>query len=370
MLKVEVDLQRIKDNCLNLQQKTPARIMAVVKADAYGHGLEETALCLAAAGVEHFGVGSVQEALCLRKVLPRVRIYSLLGPLEPEDYKALSSFKIIPCIHSREQFMQLRTVAAESGEPLPVALKLETGMNRLGFRPQDLPGLMDLWARSPGLELDMLASHLCLADVSGGEAQVRRQLGIFMDCCRFFRDRGCIFQMSLANSAALLAYPETHLDIVRPGISLYGDNPFAGTHLENRGQCLGQAMQVSAPVLAVHELKKGQGVSYGLCFTAPRDMRIAVIGCGYADYYSRRLSNIGWMFYRGGRLPVLGRVCMQLSLVDATHLSGLVPGEQVWVLGGQGPGMVSAREMAGWWGTISYEVFCLLGQNPRTYRNG
>ncbi len=367
MLKVHIQTSAIENNFAFLSRRTTARIMAVVKADAYGHGLEETALCLYQAGADRFGAGSVQEGVRLRGCLDGPEIYSLLGPVSPEDYHLLARHRIIPFIHSWEQLKALKEAACSFSRIIPVALKLETGMNRLGFRGGDLQQLLEIWEDCPGLKLHMLASHLSLADSVQGRQEVLRQLKTFEDCCRAVQARGHEFERSLANSAAILAHPETHLDCVRPGISLYGDNPFEHTPWALKGQGLAQAMHVRAPVLAVHDLEKGSGVSYGLCFTAPRDMRIAVIGCGYADNYSRRLSNRGWMFYQGRRLPVLGRVCMQLSVVDATHAGDIAPGCEVHVLGGQGRQPVSAREMAGWLDSISYEIFCSLGKNPRMY---
>lgn len=365
MLKVEIHSGRIRDNFFLLGRKTSSRVMAVIKADAYGHGLEETARCLYRAGADRFGVGSVKEGARLRGCLDTPEIYSLLGPVSPEDYQLLAQHRIIPFIHSWEQLKALKEVACSFSGTIPVVLKLETGMNRLGFRGADLQQLLQVWEKCQGLELNMLASHLSLADDIRGRQEVLGQLRVFEQCCRAVQAKGYVFERSLANSAAILAHPETHLDCVRPGISLYGDNPFENTPWASKGEGLTQAMQVKAPVLAVHDLEKGGGVSYGLCFTAPRDMRIAIIGCGYADNYSRGLSNRGWMFYQGRRLPVLGRVCMQLSVVDATHAGDIKPGCEVYVLGGQGPQAVSAREMAGWLNSISYEIFCSLGKNPR-----
>lgn len=367
MLQVEVDLRQIRDNFSRLLEKTSSRVMAVIKADAYGHGLEELASTLVQSGSRELAVGTVAEGVSLRQSQPGAMIYSLLGPLEEQDYSDLFVHGIVPFVHTWEQLKSCQAFAAQANQRLKVALKLETGMNRLGFRAQDIGHLLDFMDGSPGLGLEMVASHLALADDSSRADMVYNQLRNFQDCCTAFRDRGYSFQRSLANSAALLRYPETHLDCVRPGITLYGDNPFRGTDWENTGKGLKQAMHVSAPVMAVYELKKGNGVSYGLSFTAPRDMRIAVVACGYADNYSRGLSNQGWMFFKGNRLPVLGRVCMQLCVVDVSHVGEVVPGDRVYVLGGKAAQGISAREIAEWWGTITYEVFCLLGSNPRVY---
>jgi alanine racemase len=174
-------------------------------------------------------------------------------------------------------------------------------------------------------------------------------------------------EATLANSAAIVAYPELRLDMQRPGIALYGADPFWGTAAQGRGPALEPAMEVLTRVYQVHDLRQGETISYGRTFTAGRDMRVAIIGAGYADAWSRGLSNRGLVLLHGLRAPVVGRVCMQMTAVDVTDVPQARAGDRVWLLGGPGENSIRSEELAQWWGTISYEVLCLLGLNRREY---
>lgn len=368
MLKVTIDLEAIRHNYRILKQKSGVDVMPVVKADAYGHGLTRVACALAAEGAVSFGVGTVPEGLRLRTSLPGADIYSLMGPIREEDYHGLAPSDIIPFIHSWEQLNKLAQHVPEQ-DIARIGLKFDTGMSRLGFDSEDAGRLCDFFKSTPCLSLKIISSHLAYADDPAREGQVRRQVELFDAISLKFDLAGLKHKKTLANSAAILHCPAALGDIVRPGIALYGGNPFAGTPCEEKGLCFKQAMKVSAQVLSVHSLPMGRGISYGLTFTAPRDMRVAVIGCGYAHNYSRSLSNRAWMLYKEQRLPVIGRICMQLTAVDASSVPEISAGDEVHVLGGDGTGCIDVHELAGWWNTISYEVFCLLGKNDKTFVN-
>ncbi len=340
----------------------------MVKADAYSHGIERVAGTLFAEGARTFGVGTVDEGVLLRKSLPQATIYSLLGPLGLDDYKNLIIFGIKPVIHSWDQLTTLAECLTLKDQ-LRIGLKFDTGMSRLGFKPEACGRLVEFFRVNPALNPDMICSHLAFADNPDMGHQARQQLEVLNSVCEAFNQSGYKHKRSLANSAAILNFQQSLGDLARPGIALYGGNPFVNTAIAEKGRRLKQAMHVSAPVLSVHQLPKGQGISYGLTFTAPRDMRVAIIGCGYADNYARSLSNKSWMLFDGHRLPVLGRVCMQLTAVDVSSVPEISFGDQVFVLGGPGSGCIDVHELAGWWKTISYEVFCLLGKNEKKYIN-
>ena len=229
--------------------------------------------------------------------------------------------------------------------------------------------ICDFFNDNSRLRLKIISSHLAFADDPRMAHQVGEQVEILDGVSRIFAQAGLKHKKSLANSAAILHSPGAWSDIVRPGIALYGGNPFTGTSCEEKGLYLKQAMKVRAPVLSVHNLPKGRGISYGLTFTAPRDMRVAIIGCGYAHNYSRSLSNRAWMLYKDRRLPVIGRVCMQLTAVDASCVPLIKPGDEVFILGGNGNSSIEVHELSAWWKTVSYEVLCLLGKNEKTYIN-
>ncbi|WP_045215835.1 alanine racemase [Desulfonatronovibrio magnus] len=366
MLKVEIDLQSIRDNYQILARAAGVDLMPVVKADAYGHGMEQVAMALWKQGARYFAVGPVFEGLILRSVLPEAGIFSLMGPLNDNDVLIIRQKNIIPFIHSWEQ-LQLLSNMDPHGSPLPVGLKFDTGMNRLGFKCDQVGLLIDFLQNNPKVNLTIISSHLALADDPLMNHQVIEQWKCMQEVSDFFNQAGFIHQKTMANSAAILNVPETIGDIARPGIALYGGNPFTGTCCEGKGDCLKQAMRVKAPVLSVSNLLRGEGISYGLTFVAPRNMRVAIIGCGYADNYSRSLSNKSWMIFKGHMLPVLGRVCMQMSAVDVSHVPDISPEDEVFVLGGDELGEISVHQLAFWWNTISYEVFCLLGKNEKVF---
>jgi alanine racemase len=368
MLKVTIDLEAVRHNYRMLASMSGVEVMPVIKADAYGHGLHRVAGALSSEGARSFAVGTVDEGVTLRKSLPESLIYSYFGPADPDDCQKLVSHAIIPVIHSRDQ-LNLLSRNIRSREQMTVGLKFDTGMSRLGFSPGLSSELVDFFKGSQAFRVELITSHLAHADNPDMSEQVEEQVRVFNGICQIFSRAGFKFKRSLANSPATLNYPSAVGDIVRPGISLYGGNPFYGTSCEEKGTCLRQAMKVTARVMAVHELQKDTGISYGLTFTAPRDMLVAVIGCGYADNYSRSMSNRSWMLYNGKRLPVLGRICMQMSAVDVSFAPEISPGDEVFVLGGNGEMDLDVHELARWWGTVSYEVFCLLGKNEKTFIN-
>ncbi len=372
MLEVQVDLSRIVDNYHFLRSKA-ASLMPVIKADAYGHGLLPVANALAAVGANAFCVGSVDEAVTLRRegrLDPGCRVVSLLGPVNAEDYDEAVEHEVTLLVGRHEQLDLLQAAASSSDRTALLALKFDTGMSRLGFSEADAPRIIKTLSASPNVRLELVTSHLATADEDSGVDYVVAQANRFSAITGKLSAAGLRFQANLANSAGILAFPELHFDLQRPGIALYGSNPFLGTSREELGRSLRQAMSVTTRILDVHDLPQGGTISYGRTFTAPRDMRVAIMAAGYADGYSRGLTNRGQVYLKGKRVPILGRVCMQLTAVDISGREDVRPGDTVHLLGGRGEGHVSAEELAGWWGTISYEVFCILGLNRRVYLNG
>jgi alanine racemase len=365
LVKTRINLSKIRANFLFLKTIAPNPI-PVIKADAYGHGLAPVATTLAQAGAKILAVGTVDEAMVLREVPFDGEIISLLGPVTKEDYEKIVPHKIMPFIYTWEQMAYLQEYIGNDRQ-VSIALKFDTGMARLGFTRDDVPKLINKLKSMPHVRVKMVCSHLATADDPETREFVLAQGKKFDTICLDLHKGGLSFARVLVNSAGLLAYPELHYDGQRPGISLYGSNPFWGTKWEAKGQKLTPAMEVTAPVLSVHDLSRGQSISYGQTFTAPRDMQVALVACGYADNYSRSLSNKGWMLVHGRRAPVIGRVCMQLTAIDISHIPQTRPGDLAYVLGGQGKEKILPEELAKWWGTITYEVFCLLGQNTREY---
>lgn len=366
MLEARIDLGRIVDNYRFLRSKA-AGLMPVIKADAYGHGLVPVARALAREGAATFCVGSVAEAVALRQADVSGRIVALLGPLDPGDYAGSVEYDLTPLVGRFEQLDALQQAAAREARTARLGLKFDTGMSRLGFGESDTGRIAEVLGRSPNLRLELVTSHLATADEDGGIEYVMEQADRFRSIVNRLRQAGLRFEANLCNSAGILGFPELHFDLQRPGISLYGSNPFVGSSREDLGAMLRPAMSVTTRVLDVHDLPRDGTVSYGRTFKASRDMRVAIVAAGYADGYSRGLSNKGQIWLKGGRAAIMGRVCMQLTAVDITGRDDVRPGDTAWLLGGEGRDRITPEDLASWWGTITYEVFCILGLNRRVY---
>jgi len=349
--------------------------MGVIKSDAYGHGIEPLAHVLLDAGCRTLAVGSTQEGVLLRHLLSGksegITILPLLGVLSPEDAAASIEHKLFPLVATADQAAFVN--AAWSGpEPLPIVVKVETGMARLGFRGNDLRECIASLYAFTNLRPAMLLSHLATADIPAKDDAVASQVVQFLDAYEAMRKFWPDIALSLANSAALLAQ-DLHLSalpphVARPGFSLYGGNPFVGTDRESLGSALLPVMEAAAPIMGVQNLAKGQSVGYGHTFTAEKDMRIAIVGAGYSDGFSRSLSGKGHVCIRGERCPILGRVCMQMHIVAVDHVPDAASGDVAYLLGGEGSGAISMNDLAATWGTIPHEFFTLFGKNRRVYR--
>ncbi|MDR3640293.1 MAG: alanine racemase [Humidesulfovibrio sp.] len=369
--EARIRLSAIRSN-YRLLKTFGSRVIGVIKADAYGHGLFETAEALSKEGCDTFAIGSVEEGVALRQHLSNAgigaRILSLLGPIDPEDYAPLWQHDIIPFIGSFRQLEAVAGQAARLGKALPISVKFDTGMARLGFVESDLPRLLERLREAPLVRPAMASSHLATADDPEAVGCVLEQAKRFETMVAALRQAGYDVEANLANTAGILAHQQLHHQSQRGGIALYGANPFAGTAWEHLGKGLQQAMEVRTKIVSVHPLKRGETISYGATYTASRDMKVAIVAAGYADAYSRGLSGQGAQMLIGGRrVQQVGRVCMQLCAADVTDAPDARPGDWAWLLGGTGPLAISADELASWWGTISYEVFCLLGMNRRVY---
>lgn len=248
---------------------------------------------------------------------------------------------------------------------MTVAIKFDTGMSRLGFRVDEAAELADYLRTLKEVRPVLVMSHLAASDTPALDDFTHEQARRFHEATESMKAVFPGLKTSLTNSPGLLCWPSYVGDLARPGVTLYGGNPLHGTDRAKLGMGLLPVMEMAAPVLSVHPVVKGATVSYGCLYTAPKDIRAAVVGAGYADGYPRSLSMRGSVLIRGQRAPILGRVCMQMCIVDVTDIPGVEPGDTAYLLGGSGPLAIRPEELAEWWGTISYEVFCALGRNRR-----
>ncbi|MEJ2690891.1 MAG: alanine racemase [Deltaproteobacteria bacterium] len=368
--RVEVNLDSLQHNFRQIRKllADQVEILPMVKAQAYGHGLEQAALALRAAGARYFGVAEVEEGVGLRRVGIDGNVVVSLGP-SVHNLEEIVEFDLQPVVFDREALADLSKLAVSRGKRVAVHLKVDVGMGRLGAMPEQARSLAEAVAAMPGLKLIGLMSHFPSADrveQMGTEEQLR-QFAVIADELADLLPPDHL--LHIANSAALCRLPDTHLHMVRPGIALYGCYPYSDPALQQRLD-LRPVMSFKSSVVQVKEVPKGYGISYGHTFVTRADSRLAILPVGYDDGYLRRLSNRGQVLIGGRRAPIVGNVCMNACVADVTGMEAVAAGDEVVLLGRQGEDCIFADEIAGWMDTISYEVLCLFGgMNRRVYVN-
>ena len=350
-----IDLAALRHNLARLRQvlKPGTAVMAMVKADAYGHGASRVALALERCGVTWFGVATPAEALALREagvggdILVLIQTYHQdAALLEQEIALAISDETSLAALHAQRR----------PGQRARVHLEVDTGMGRLGLPPEGAIKLAERLSRTPEVVLGGLFTHFACAD-EADRSFTERQLERFQQVLDELRQLGITPPLiHAANSAGLLAYPEAHFDLVRPGIALYGYHPSPVT--KPLSPDLQPVMTLSAPVVFVKPVKAGQSVSYGATWRSPRDTTIATVRCGYADGYPRTLSNRAQVRLHGALCPVVGRVCMDQLMIEVGALEVKV-GDRVTLFGPEGP---TAEELSLLAGTIPYELLTRIGE--------
>lgn len=350
----EIDLKAARHNLAAVRKTAGGRpVIAVVKADAYGHGSKELALAFEQAGAKALAVAFVSEARELREAGIKLPILVLFDGTEIPSYFELG---LTPVIHDAKTAKLFSREAGKRGVTIDVHLKLDTGMGRLGITSEK--DVLNIAALS-NVKISGLMSHFSEADLKNKDF-MRYQLERFKGIKEFIlRKRGPRPLCHMANSAAVLSMKSAHLDAVRPGLILYGCSPFAPESGMKKFPAFRPVMRVKTKVLALRRIGKGQPVSYGRTFITTRKTLAAVISAGYADGYLRASSNNSYVVIGGRKAPVMGRVCMDIFAVDATDAGPVMEGDDV-VLLGEG---ISAWELARAAGTIPYEVMCSLGRN-------
>jgi alanine racemase len=353
---------------LSLVHRTIApgvKVAIMVKADGYGHGALQLSRAAMEAGLaEVLGVAHVDEAVALREAGIKAPIIVLGGCFE-ERAAEVVAYELEIAFFSMKLAEALDAEAQRRGKVVPCHLKVDTGMGRLGLDPEEALGAAKRLIDLKGLELVGIMTHFSTAD-HADKSYALEQLARFERAARSVREAGiqvpCVHS---ANSAAILSLPESHYDMVRPGIMLYGAPPSAevGTDADLRA-----VMTLKTRVGHLFDLSVGESVSYGRRFIADRPSRIATLPIGYADGWSRLLSNKGAALIGGRRVPIVGKVCMDLTMVDVTDVPGVALGDEVVLIGRQGDAVITADEVAHATGTISYEVFTRIGKRvPRLY---
>jgi len=354
----EIDLEAIRYNCRQVKGlvKQGTEIMAIIKANGYGHGAQEVAKEVLEAGATQLGVATQKEALELRKAGIAVPIL-ILGFTPSEDVAVSIKNKLAQTVFSLAQGVEIARRAKDLGLKAPVHLKIDTGMGRIGFLP-DEKGLADIvrLLELPGLQVEGIYTHLAQAD-SADKSSARRQLARFDEfLAKLKREGRKLPLIHAANSAAVMELPEAHYDLVRPGIMLYGLYP--SEEMRRERVELRPALSWKTRVVHVKEVPPGTPISYSGTYVTGRTTRVATLPLGYADGFRRLLSNRGQVLIHGQRAPVIGRVCMDQTMVDVTDVGPVAVGDLVTLIGRQEQEEITAEEMAGWVGTINYEIVC------------
>ena len=364
----EIDLKALAFNYHQIQRKIPkgVKILGVVKADAYGHGSIPVSRKLEQLGVEYLGVAMSDEGVLLRKAGIQTPIL-LLGGIYPEDVDWAFQFNLTPVVFQKESLHLLAGEAGKRRKRVRVHLKVDTGMGRLGVPLQLWPSFLDEVKRYPNIEIEGILSHYSMADETE-DPFTRRQWDSFQEAVAIAESAGIHFKYRhISNSAGLTAFPSWSGNLVRPGIILYGSYPSPAFRNLIK---LKPVMTLKTRIGLLKQVPPGERISYGGTYVTKKESLMATLPIGYADGYRRQLSNRGQVLIRGRRASVVGRVCMDYIIADVTDIPRVSPGDTVVLMGRQGREEITAEEIAGNIGTISYEVLCLVGKRvPRVYKD-
>ena len=374
---VEVDLDAVAHNIRQVRKATDqsAKVLAVVKADAYGHGYLETARTLLNNGADFLGVATFEEAKQLRTHGIAAPIL-ILGPAMADDLYDIVAYDVIPTVFDTDTAIRISDAARTLGRTANIHIKLDTGMSRVGYRvtgdaEKDAPMAEEILriAALPNLKVGGIFTHFAKSD-EADHSYTDLQFSRFVSLTDTLESRGLHIPIRhCCNSGGILAFPGYHLDMVRAGIIIYGHYP---SDEMPRTLNLKPAMQFKTVVTNVSHLEAGTPVSYGGTFVAPQDMTAATIAIGYADGYSRILSHKAEVLVGGCRAPVIGNICMDQCMIDVSHVKKINVGDEVILFGKDGNDTITVEAVAALMGTINYEVLCVIGKRvPRVYiQNG
>jgi len=368
----EIDLNAFKHNLGRIRSvlEPQVKIMAVVKANAYGHGAIPSAKAALEAGADWLGVAILEEGVELRASGIDAPIL-VMGGIFPDEAKNLIQYGLSTSVSDSSLANELSRQADKQGKTVGVHIKIDTGMGRLGMTPDKLPGFMEQMQALKNLRVEGIFTHLSSADEADPEFTLE-QLSRLNQAVDRLKSKGVSLPMvHAANSSAILNFSASHLDMVRPGISLYGSLGVSGKSSNPNGKTsveLKPVMRWQTKILQISKMPKGTPLSYNRQFTTNRDSLIAVLPVGYGDGLNRALSNNMDVLVRGQRTPQVGTICMDLSLIDVTDIEGVQPEDEVVLFGQQGNKVITVDEMAERCGTISYEILCNVGKRvPRVY---
>ena len=366
--RITIDVRALRHNYRLISASVPdaVEVMAMVKGDGYGHGMIEAARAFAAAGCRVFGVAELCEGVRLRRSGIEGDIYVMVGFL-PEQVEVYFSHDLIPVVYSRQIIELVSAAAVRLNRSIGLHLKIDTGMGRLGVLPDEIETFATLIEKLPNVHLAGVLSHFAEAD-NAQSPETEKAFAAFTAACDRLAGRFSGLR-HIANSGAVLNFPETLGNMVRAGIALYGYSPDGSREGALVGsEYLRPAMRYATRIAMVKTVPAGTGISYGHTYVTTRSTRLAALPVGYEDGYPRALSNKGEVLIHGHKVPIRGRICMNLCMADITDLEGVKEGDEAVLMGEQGGAVITADDIAAKIGTISYEIVCMLGSNnQRSY---
>lgn len=369
-VEADIDLDAVRANIKTLKSRIPAgkKLLAVIKANAYGHGAIEVGQALDDLS-DYFGVACLDEAVELRNAGLEKPIL-ILGMTDTSMYQDVVKYDITQTVFTYEQAMALSEAAKSLGKTGKLHIKLDTGMNRIGFScSEENVETIARIAELPALEMEGIFTHYFKADCAD-KTSADRQLELFTDMVDRLEKEGVVFSLRhISNSAGIMEMPNDRYDMVRAGIAAYGLYP---SEEMNKEACvLYPAMMFKSRITHIKTVEKGETVGYGGTYTLPDEKRIATVGVGYADGYPRALSNQGRMLVRGCFAPIVGRVCMDQTMIDVSGIPDAAVGDEVVLFGRQGENVLPVEEVAAMSASFNYEAVCDVNRRvPRIFYRG
>lgn len=367
--KLEVDLDSLAYNIKNIRNyiDKDTIIMAIVKANAYGHGAVTAAKVFLQNGADRLGVSILREGIELRKADIKAPIL-LLNYTPPSQYKDLVKYDLTPSIYRYEDAKELSDIGGSMNRSIKIHIKVDTGMSRIGFLP-DQDSIRDIMkiAKLPNIKIEGIFTHFARADELD-KSFTHAQFKSFMDLVNILEEEGLYIDIKhVSNSAATLDIGKYNLDMIRPGIILYGYYPSQEVGKENLH--IKPAMTLKSQISNVKDIQAGTGIGYNHLYVAESRVKVATIPIGYADGYSRSLAEKAHVFINGKRAQVVGKICMDQMMVDISNVSNVKVGDQVKIFAYGDENCPTVEDLANWMGTLNYEVICMISRRvPRIYR--
>ena len=362
-----IDLAAIRHNISEVKKRVEGRkVLVAVKANAYGHGLVPVSKACLEAGIDMLGVAFIDEAIELREAGVDSPILIFSSEL-CDGAEEIVRYDIRATVCTHELAQSLSICAVRLNKKAKVHIKVDTGMGRIGILPERIAPFTESITALNGLEVEGIYTHFATAH-QADDHFTPVQIQLFDRAINQVRTRlGAIPVAHAANSAAVLKYPDSYYEMVRPGIMIYGLEPFEGA---SAVADLKPALTLKSKVVYLKNIQKGMSVGYGRGFIASKTTRIATVPIGYGDGYSRRFSQYGEVLIHGKRAPIVGSICMDQIMVDVSHINGVRIGDEVVLIGEQGKERITAEAIAARSGTINYEVACSISHRvPRVYTN-